>query len=282
MKFTAALVSAALATLAAAQTSTTNNTQVGIEAIEAHFSQSGIVPSLLTTFDPLALMSVTFDGVGEISPGQSLTQTQVAPTPGIAITPANSTVQLSGNFTLVMADAGPVGTDESAGQTRHWLVNSVTVANGTDPLNVSTSSGVAITKYAGPAPAQGSGAHRYVILLFAQPESFTPPSNLSTAGVPVSVFNLNDYVQSTGLGAIVAGTYMTVEEGTASFTPSSTAPVVTSTLPVPKTSGTSSATSGAASPSGSSSGQSSGAGLNTAPLASMLLAGAFALGLVFF
>lgn len=55
---------------------------------------------------------------------------EVAPTPGIAVTPANSTVQFGGNYTLVMADAGPVGTDESAGQTRHWLVNSVTVANG--------------------------------------------------------------------------------------------------------------------------------------------------------
>ena len=74
MKFTTAFVSATLAAVAAAQNSTTNNTQVGIEAIEAHFSQSGIVPSLLTTFDPVALMSVTFDGVGEISPGQALTK----------------------------------------------------------------------------------------------------------------------------------------------------------------------------------------------------------------
>lgn len=72
MKFTTALVSVALAAVAAAQS--TNNTQVGIEAIEAHFSQSGIVPSLLTTFDPVALMSVTFSGVGEISPGQQLTK----------------------------------------------------------------------------------------------------------------------------------------------------------------------------------------------------------------
>ena len=39
----------------------------------------------------------------------------------------------------------------------------------------------------------------YVILLFAQPESFTPPSNLSTPGVPVSVFNLDDYVQARPL-----------------------------------------------------------------------------------
>ena len=52
---------------------------------------------------------------------------EVAPVPSLSVTPANSTVQLSGNYTLVMADAGPVGTDESQGQTRHWLVNGVTL-----------------------------------------------------------------------------------------------------------------------------------------------------------
>ena len=30
-------------------------------------------------------------------------------------------------FTLAMVDAGAVGTDESAGQVRHWLVNNVSL-----------------------------------------------------------------------------------------------------------------------------------------------------------
>ena len=100
--------------------------------------------------------------------------------PSLSVTPANSSVALSGNFTIVMADAGPVGTDESAGQTRHWLVNGATVSNGrfcliyklldnshslyigSAPLTVSTTDAVAITKYGGPAPPAGSGPHRYV------------------------------------------------------------------------------------------------------------------------
>jgi hypothetical protein len=36
-------------------------------------------------------------------------------------------VSLAGNYTLVMADADIVGTNESNGQTRHWLVNGVTL-----------------------------------------------------------------------------------------------------------------------------------------------------------
>jgi hypothetical protein len=53
----------------------------------------------------------------------------VAPTPEVTITPAagSSSDAFTGNFTLVMADADVVGTNESVGQTRHWLVNGVTL-----------------------------------------------------------------------------------------------------------------------------------------------------------
>lgn len=50
----------------------TNGTALGIAAIEAHFTNALIVPSLLSTFDPSALMTVNFSGVGVISPGQNL------------------------------------------------------------------------------------------------------------------------------------------------------------------------------------------------------------------
>jgi len=217
-------------------TPSTNSTGIDIEAIEAHFSNAGIVPSLLTTFDPRALMTVSFTGVGNISPGQALTQTQVKPQPAISITPANTSVELGSNFTLVMVDAGPVGTDESQGQTRHWLVYGFSLNGTVAPEDVDVSNGTAITEYAGPAPDSGSGPHRYAILLYSQPSTFSPPSNLSTPDVGVDVFNLPAFVSSSNLGPIVAGMYFTVEVGTATFTPSATSAVVTSTLPIPSTS----------------------------------------------
>jgi phosphatidylethanolamine-binding protein len=54
----------------------TNDTALGIAAIEAHFTNAQIVPELLSTFDPSALMTVTFTGVGAISPGQNLSMTR--------------------------------------------------------------------------------------------------------------------------------------------------------------------------------------------------------------
>jgi len=233
------LVFLSLAALTIAQS--TGNTALELAAIQAHFSQAGLVPDLLQTFAPTAVMNVTFDGVGAIQPGQAISGDQARPTPSIAITPGSSSVQLDGTFTLLMVDAGPVGSDQSQGQTRHYLVNGVTVQGSTAPESVNASSGTAITDYAGPAPPPGSGPHRYVILLYTQPSTFAAPADLSQP-VGVSTMNLTDYVQSSGLGNVVAGMYFTVEDGAATFTPSATSAVVTSTLSV--SSGTS-ATSGA-------------------------------------
>ena len=52
----------------------TNDTSLEIAAIEAHFTGADIVPSLLASFDPSAVMTVTFPGVGAITPGQNLTE----------------------------------------------------------------------------------------------------------------------------------------------------------------------------------------------------------------
>jgi len=235
MIFVPTLLSLSLLPLCFAQSNVT--AELGIEAIEANFANAGIVPSLLATFTPTSLLSINFAGVGDVAPGTALTQAQVKPMPGLSVTPGNSSVTFSGNYTLAMVDAGPVGTDESAGQTRHMLINGVTIEGS----NVSSSSGIAVTAYAGPAPASGSGPHRYVILLYTQPSTFTPPANLSTAGVAVGTYDFPAYVSSTGLGPLVAANYFTVEVGTASASISPTSAVVTSTLaPVSSASGSSS------------------------------------------
>jgi phosphatidylethanolamine-binding protein len=49
------------------------NAGVGIEGIEANFVNAGLVPSLLATFNPSAVMNFAF-GNGDIAPGTPLTQ----------------------------------------------------------------------------------------------------------------------------------------------------------------------------------------------------------------
>lgn len=47
-----------------------NTTTVEIEAIKAHFAQSGLVPAFLPTFTPTALLAVSFKGLGRVAIGQ--------------------------------------------------------------------------------------------------------------------------------------------------------------------------------------------------------------------
>jgi hypothetical protein len=138
-----AFVSLALVSFTSAQS---DNPALGIEAIEAHFKQAGITPNLLPAFTPVAVLGLTYNGVGAISPGEALTENreskaccfithrdptvffpEVAPTPNLTVTAANSSVVFNETYTIAMVDAGPVGTDESNGVTRHWLVNGVKI-----------------------------------------------------------------------------------------------------------------------------------------------------------
>jgi hypothetical protein len=74
------------------------------------------------------------------------------------------------------------------------------------------------TDYAGPGPAEGSGSHRYVVLLYAQSSAFTPPSDLTSAGVGMGTWILEQYVSGSSLGPLVAGNYFQVENGQATAT----------------------------------------------------------------
>ena len=53
-----------------------NDSALGIVAIEAHFTNAELVPQLLSTFSPSAIINVTFSGVGAISPGQNLSRSR--------------------------------------------------------------------------------------------------------------------------------------------------------------------------------------------------------------
>jgi len=225
------LLSLALLPFVAAQ-----DHSLDIKAIEAHFTQSHIVPDFLTSFTPSALLDLNYAGVGNVTPGQDLTVTQVSAAPTLTVTPANSSVSFSGNYTLAMLDAETVGSTLPDGVNRHWLVNGVEVTGST----VTIADGNAITPYAGPGPAAGSGPHRYVVALYAQPSTFTAPAAFSKP-LGVSRMDFNAYVKDSGLGPLIAANYIDVEVGTATITIAPTSAVVTSTLLPASSSGSSGA-----------------------------------------
>jgi len=145
-----------------------------------------------------------------------------------------------------MIDPGAVGSDQTKGQNRHWLVNGATIADN----KVNFEGATTITQYAGPAPPAGSGPHRYTIVVYSQGANFAPPQNLSSPVPGVELFDFAEYVKSTNLGPLVAGIYYQVEEGTATVTVPATSPVISSTLSVarPSSSGNPSGTSSGSRP----------------------------------
>ncbi|CUA68128.1 hypothetical protein RSOLAG22IIIB_03367 [Rhizoctonia solani] len=253
---TSAVIALAVAPYAFAQ-----NTAVELQSIIAQFQNAKLTPDPITTFKPTALLGVTY-GSSAIDPGKPQTVDAVKPQPKLTLTPVtdSSDVTASGTYTVAMIDADYAGASQAEGQTRHWLVNGVKATGTSAPWTLDTGAGTNITAYGGPFPAEGSGAHRYMLLVLAQPSSFSAPAT-PAANSPIEKFDFESYVKSAGLGNIVAGSYITVEQGTSTVSAEATSSVDTATLSVP-----SSAASGSGSATGSRTGSATGS--STAPAAS--------------
>lgn len=76
-------------------------------------------------------MTVTFPGVGAISPSQNLSMQQTATAPDLTIIPADASASHTANFTLVTdcVDVYLVDTSEFGGKDLYWLVNYVALKN---------------------------------------------------------------------------------------------------------------------------------------------------------
>ncbi|WRT63442.1 uncharacterized protein IL334_000347 [Kwoniella shivajii] len=239
---------------------------VQIEGLEANFKQAQLVPQLLSSFDPEAILSVSFSGQA-IATGDKLDATAVASSPEISVSPAaDETLDAGALYTLLMADANAVGTDQNVTeQTRHWLVNGVSLSQGSQaPYAVNYTGATTITDYAGPGPFEGTGSHRYVIALYEQGSDFAAPANLSTAGVALGTWFLSSYVSESKLGDLVSANYFQVENGVATSTAESTTAVDSTTLAGYASNTVASATSGANSQTVSASGSGTSASQTSA------------------
>jgi len=121
--------------------------------------------------------------------------------------------------------------------------------------------------YVGPGPLEGTGPHRYVVVLVVQEQSFTAPADVTTFGA----YSAQQYLSTSGLGPVVAANYFVVENGASTVAVSSTSAVNTATVVAAAgTSSQASASSAASSAaSGASSMMGSATGSNAATSASM-------------
>jgi hypothetical protein len=87
--------------------------------------------------------------------------------------------------------------------------------------------------YVGPGPLEGTGAHRYVLLLVEQESGFNAPT-----GLTFGAQSLRQYLDTEGLGEVRAANFFTVENGQATVSVQPTTSVDPATVVVVATSAT--------------------------------------------
>ncbi|KAG2746459.1 PEBP-like protein, partial [Suillus brevipes Sb2] len=141
--------------------------------------KDGVIPDVIPAdppFHPKALLVVTFPTGQEALLGNVLTKTDTADEPTVAFTPMQvPDVADEPTYTLVMTDPdAPCKKNPEFREWRHWVVTGVkapsTSAVEMDNLAAQLTK-PAVTPYYPPSPPPGSGEHRYVLLLYEEPNA---------------------------------------------------------------------------------------------------------------
>ncbi|KAF8746437.1 Phosphatidylethanolamine-binding protein, partial [Rhizoctonia solani] len=167
-----------------------------LSQVQQKFTTEGVVPDVLTSFNPTGFLYLTY--TGSLSDG----------TKAKVVLPGTSFARNA----IVDPDA-PSRANPTVSQIRHmfatnFVVSATRSASVIRSMVLQNSTG-AISPYFPPNPPVGSGAHRYVALLYAQPSNFNAASLNATQ---FARFNISSFAASAGLGDPLAGTFLTVEQ----------------------------------------------------------------------
>ncbi|CAG9858497.1 unnamed protein product [Phyllotreta striolata] len=162
--------------------------------IEA-FKQNKIVPDVCPD-GPEKALEVIYPSAKEVKFGNELTPKQVLTAPTVKYD-----ADANAFYTLIMTDPdAPSRLNPKAREWQHWLVVNIP---GND-----ISKGDTLSQYVGSAPPKGSGLHRYVFLLFKQPEKVQFHETLHNANDGNrGKFNTNSFAAKYNLGAPIAGNF---------------------------------------------------------------------------
>ncbi|KAI0056049.1 PEBP-like protein [Artomyces pyxidatus] len=183
-----------------------------LKVVREEFNEFHIPGNLSMTFNPTALLEVTFPEKNappvRLHAGIHLPISDVAGPPSFGLL-KTLTTPIPGHGPFVVAavdlDAAP-----QYGQIRHFLGGDYTPGPvGLDGVAKLTNSTPAVSEFIQPAPPVGDPPHRYVFLLFKQPAGFDSQTAVN-ATTPVTNFNIASFSQTVGLGEPIGGTFMLV------------------------------------------------------------------------
>ncbi|KAF8685547.1 Phosphatidylethanolamine-binding protein [Rhizoctonia solani] len=187
-----------------------------LSQVQQKFTTEGVVPDVLTSFNPTGFLYLTYTGslsdgtkAKVVLPGTSFARNDTLNTPQFSVEGIKN-----GTYLIAIVDPdAPSRANPTVSQIRHMFATNF-VVSATRSASVIRSmvlqnSTAAISPYFPPNPPVGSGAHRYVALLYAQPSNFDTASLNATQ---FARFNISSFAASAGLGDPLAGTFLTVEQ----------------------------------------------------------------------
>ncbi|KAF5347002.1 hypothetical protein D9756_011027 [Leucocoprinus leucothites] len=178
-----------------------------INRVTQAFDNANIPEDISITFNPTALLEVTFPEAGAnaitIHAGQQLPRDSTAGPPTFSVRGTNR----RGPFVVAAVDPdAPTPQNPTSAEIRHFLGGNFFVSGNSGLLRNSTA---AVSEFLQPTPPAGSDAHRYVFLLFNQPDGFNDQT-LVTPTTSISNFDIAAFADAVGLGNPIAGTFMLV------------------------------------------------------------------------
>ncbi|CAE6439407.1 unnamed protein product [Rhizoctonia solani] len=187
-----------------------------LDEVKKEFYSEGIVPDVLPSFNPTSFIYLTYtgnlsDGTHSkvVLPGTNFVRNDTLFFPEISVQGVKG-----GPYVVAMVDPDvPSRAKPTISQVRHFLAANFTVSNTRSKYvhqsYVLKNTTVAVSDYVTPTPGAGTGLHRYVVLLYAQPKNFDV-SFMNTSDI--LHFNISSFAARTGLGEPLAGTFLTVEQ----------------------------------------------------------------------
>ncbi|KAL2140466.1 hypothetical protein VTI28DRAFT_3784 [Corynascus sepedonium] len=177
--------------------------------------RAGLLPSKVipSGFTPSFLLNVRFPGADvDTLHGALMRVSQVQSAPTLSITA--STLSNSGaapppttTYTLMMIDPdAPTPDDPKFAYWRHWVVAHIPLPVGSDEARPKVlrldEDGRVLTQYLAPGPKDESRPHRYLFLLFAEPEGGRKLERVDVGGeefVERRSFRADEFVERHGL-----------------------------------------------------------------------------------
>ncbi|KAJ5001256.1 Lipase 1 [Colletotrichum sp. SAR 10_66] len=218
-------IAALFASLAAANVAHGDMPPRSMSTSEFHqaFMESGIVPEVMGSFDPMVSFYAGYmasDGDKALMmPGSKLKMKEVKMPFEFSvenISMAQNVTRNSRFIVLMIGPDSPSRENPSERNIKHYLAGNFTVEQTKSAvLNSSMimkNSSAAFTEYMPPEPKSGSGMHRYIYLLYVQPEKMNR-MGFDMVGMDMKDrknFNLTSFRKMVGLKRPIGGTFFTL------------------------------------------------------------------------